>query len=90
MGAKLFVSHLSLHSTADDLRELFGETGFDVREVALITDPRTGISLGFAIVELGSARETGSAVAALDGRTVRGRTIRVRRAESATGSRHAP
>ncbi|MDR3700248.1 MAG: RNA-binding protein [Candidatus Sulfopaludibacter sp.] len=58
------------------MRSLFEPLG-TVRKLKLMTDSDTGLSRGFAFVEM-TAVEAGHAIAALHGRTVDGQTIEVR------------
>jgi len=53
MDTKLYVGNMSYNTSEDDLRSLFSEAG-SVISVALIKDRTTGISKGFAFVELDS------------------------------------
>ena len=56
MEAKLYVGNLSYQTTEQALRELFMQAG-SVNSVALIKEPGTQQSKGFAFVEMGSQSE---------------------------------
>jgi RNA recognition motif-containing protein len=75
---KLFVGNLPPETRESDIRSLFGEFG-TVRSVDLAHDIFTGKSKGFCFVEM-EGHEARAAVAALDGKTVKGSTsfLRVR------------
>ena len=75
--SRLYVGNLDWATTEDSLRELFGRDGRTVTEVFLKRDRRTGKSRGFAFVDLASDEEVEAAIAALDGTTLDGRTIKV-------------
>jgi hypothetical protein len=71
----IFVGNLDSGTTADSLRELFAAHGA-VKRVKLMTDRKTGLSRGFAFVEM-SDSEAPPAIAALHGNTVDGRAVDV-------------
>ncbi len=74
---RIYVGNLSFASTETELRELFGQYG-PVASVNLITDRETGQPRGFAFVEMESGAET--AIRALDGKEISGRTLKVNEA----------
>ena len=53
MDVKLYVGNMSYNTSEDDLRALFAQAG-TVASVALIKDRTTGMSKGFAFVEMDS------------------------------------
>jgi hypothetical protein len=76
MGQKLYVGNLGFGVSNADLEELFAPHG-TVGGANVITDRSTGQSKGFGFVEMSSSQEAQAAVAALDGKDVGGRTIKV-------------
>ena len=72
----IFVGNLNSATTPEAIRSLFEPLG-RVRKFKLMTDRDTGLSRGFAFVEM-TEIEAGQAIAALDGRIVDGQTIQVR------------
>jgi cold-inducible RNA-binding protein len=72
----IFVGNLNSGTTPEAIRSLFRPLG-TVRKFKLMTDRNTGLSRGFAFVEMTEV-EAGHAIAALDGRIVDGQTIKVR------------
>ena len=80
MSTKLYVGNLSFGTTAQDLETLFATHG-TVQSANLIEDRETGRSRGFAFVEMSSAEEANSAIAALDGQDVDGRNLKVNEAK---------
>ncbi len=85
MGTKLYVGNLSYHTTEDALRQAFEADGRKVIEVAIITDRMTGQARGFAFVTMESPADAEAAIAALDGRELDGRTLRVSEARERQG-----
>ena len=85
MGTRLYVGNLSYQTTEESLREHFGAEGRTVTQVSVITDRMTGQSRGFAFVEMASPADAESAIAALDGRELDGRTLRVSEARERAG-----
>jgi RNA recognition motif-containing protein len=72
----IFVGNLSYSSTEDTIRVLFEPFG-DIDSVKIITDRDTGRSRGFGFVEMASDDEARAAIAALDGKDLDGRPIKV-------------
>lgn len=76
MSKKLFVGSLSFEMTDFDLEELFKQYG-EILSARVITDRDTGRSRGFGFVEMSSDGSAQSAIDALNGSEVKGRTINV-------------
>ena len=75
----IFVGNLSFGSTEADVRSLFEQYG-NIERVNLITDRDTGQSRGFGFVEMSGNDEAQRAIAALDGRELNGRNLKVNEA----------
>ena len=73
---KLYVGNLSFNSTDDDVRDAFSAHG-TVTSVNLIMDRETGRPRGFGFVEMSNDAEAASAVQALDGQDLDGRSLKV-------------
>lgn len=80
MGDKLYVGNMSYDTSGADLEQLFGEFG-TVRSAQVITDRDTGRSKGFGFVEMSSDQEAQAAIAALNGKEVDGRELKVNEAQ---------
>ncbi len=80
MGRKLYVGNLGYDVSDSDLEKLFAGHG-TVDTVNVITDRSTGQSKGFGFVEMNSDAEAAAAIAALDGKELGGRTIKVNEAK---------
>ena len=76
MEAKLYVGNLSYKTTEQGLRELFMQAG-NVNSVALIKEPGTQRSKGFAFVEMGSPSEVQKAISLFNGYTLDERPLTV-------------
>jgi len=76
MEAKLYVGNLSYETTEQSLRELFMQAG-NVASVALIKEPGTNRSKGFAFVELSSQSEVQKAISMFNGYTLNDRPLTV-------------
>lgn len=85
MGTKLYVGNLSYHTTEEALRAAFEAEGRQVTEVAIVTDRMTGQPRGFGFVTMGSPADAEAAIAALDGRELDGRALKVNEARERTG-----
>jgi cold-inducible RNA-binding protein len=71
----IFVGNLDTGTTAASIRSLFRPHG-TVGHFKLMTDRETGVSRGFAFVEMTDS-EADRAIAALNGSIVEGRTVDV-------------
>jgi RNA recognition motif-containing protein len=78
--SNIFVGNMSFQTSEDDLRSLFQSHGEIVR-VNIPTDRDTGRARGFAFVEMSNQAEATSAIAALNGKEVDGRALRVNEAQ---------
>jgi cold-inducible RNA-binding protein len=71
---KIYVGNLSYEVTEDELAAEFGVYG-KVDSVAVPSDKFSGRPRGFAFVEMGSKTEAEAAIAGLNGKTLKDRTI---------------
>jgi len=78
---KLYVGNLSFETTENDLQDLFEQHG-QVSEVSLMMDRMTGKSRGFAFVTMNDKAAAESAMSALNGKEVAGRTLTVNEARA--------
>ena len=76
---KLYVGNLSYSTTQDSLESTFREHG-QVDEVAIVMDRETGRPRGFAFVTMNNDQEARSAIEAVNGREIDGRTVTVNEA----------
>jgi cold-inducible RNA-binding protein len=80
MGRKLYVGNLGYDVSSADLEQMFASYGA-VDSATVITDRATGQSKGFGFVEMSSNSEADAAMAALDGKEIGGRAIKVNEAK---------
>lgn len=76
---KLYVGNLSFSTTDAGLNEAFSAFG-TVDSASVISDRETGRSKGFGFVEMNNDEEAKAAMAALDGKALDGRNIKVNEA----------
>lgn len=81
MDVKLYVGNMSINTIEADLRELFKQAG-EVISVALIKDRTTGISKGFAFVEMDSRDSAQKAITMFNGYEIQERKLAVSFARS--------
>ena len=79
MAKKLFVGSLSWNTTDEGLLQAFEAFG-EVTEAKVITDRETGRSRGFGFVTFVEGEAADTAISAMDGTELDGRTIRVNEA----------
>jgi len=75
----LYVGNMSFQTTEADLTALFRPFG-QVGRVHIATDRETGRARGFAFVEMPNDAEAANAMAALDGKELAGRNLKVNEA----------
>jgi len=80
-GTRLYVGNLSYQTNEASLREVFEQEGRKVSEIKIVTDRETGQPRGFAFVEMASPADAEAAIAALNGRELDGRTLKVNEAQ---------
>ena len=79
MAKKIYVGNMSYNTSEDTLRQLFAQYG-EVASVNVITDRYTGRAKGFGFVEMATDDAARAAMAALNGRDVDGRQLKVNEA----------
>jgi len=79
----IYVGNLSYQATEEDLRQAFSEFG-EVKSSSIVKDKFSGESRGFAFVEMTDAGQATAAMAALNGKDLRGRALRVNEARPKT------
>jgi RNA recognition motif-containing protein len=83
---KIYVGNLSYELTEDELAAEFGTYG-KVDSVAIPADKFSGRPKGFGFVEMASKSEAEAAIAGLNGKTIKERTIVVNEARPRTENR---
>jgi len=79
LSKKLYVGNLGYNVGKNDLEQMFASYG-TVNSAQVITDRASGSSKGFGFVEMGSDQEAQAAIAALNGKSVDGRSLIVNEA----------
>jgi RNA recognition motif-containing protein len=79
MAKKIYVGNMNYNTNEDTLRQLFAQYG-EVASVNVITDRYTGRAKGFGFVEMSSEDAARAAMAALNGKEVDGRQLKVNEA----------
>ncbi len=81
MGNKLYVGNLDYNTTEQTLGEAFGADGRQVTDIAILTDRMTGRPRGFGFVTMATSEDAQAAIAALNGKNVDGRPLKVNEAQ---------
>jgi len=82
----IYVGNLSRDVTEEDLSQAFGDFG-QVESANIIKDRFTGESRGFGFVEMPSKTEAAAAIAAMNGKDLKGRALNVNEARPRTERR---
>jgi RNA recognition motif-containing protein len=82
----IYVGNLSFDVTEEDLKQAFSAFG-QVESAKIIKDQYDGRSKGFGFVEMAGRAEANSAIEGLNGKELKGRTVKVNEAQSRSGSR---
>lgn len=80
---KLYVGNISYDLGNEELKETFQSFG-DVESAQVIMDRDSGRSKGFGFVEMANEEQAQSAIDALDGKEISGRTLTVNEARPQT------
>lgn len=80
----IYVGNLSYEVTEEDLREAFEVFGH-VESAKVIKDMYTGRSRGFGFVGMPNEADAYAAIDALNGKDIKGRSLKVNRARSRSG-----
>ena len=83
---RIYVGNLSYDVTEEELQQEFTTYG-EVTSVSILTDKFSGRPKGFGFVEMASKSEAEAAIAGLNGKTLKERTIMVNEARPRTDSR---
>jgi RNA recognition motif-containing protein len=83
MSKRIYVGGLPFKTTEEELNGLFGTYG-QVSSAKLITDKYSGQSRGFGFVEMPNKEEALKAIAALNGKDLKGRALKVNEAQART------
>ena len=83
---KIYLGNLSYEVTEEDLRQALQPFG-QVESATIIKDKYSGQSKGFGFVEMASKAEGQSAIDGLNGKELKGRTLKVNEARPRTESR---
>ena len=82
----IYVGNLPREATEDDLRKAFEAFG-EVTSAKIITDKFTGDPRGFGFVEMSNNTEAQAAISGLDGKDLKGRSLRVNEARPRSDDR---
>ncbi|MEG1980618.1 MAG: RNA-binding protein, partial [Victivallaceae bacterium] len=75
-----YVGNIPYSTTSDDLKTIFTEFG-EVASARVVMDRESGRSKGFAFVEMNNNDEAKAAMAALDGKVLDDRNLKVNEAK---------
>jgi RNA recognition motif-containing protein len=82
----IYVGGLSREATQEDVQAAFEAFG-NVSSVRIIKDQMSGQSKGFGFVEMDSNTEAQAAIAGMNGKEFKGKTLTVNEARPRTGNR---
>ncbi len=76
MGKKLYIGNLSFDTTDEELEQAFSEFG-EIASAIVVKDRVSGRSRGFGFVEFAEEQSARDAQAAMNGKDLGGRALRV-------------
>jgi RNA recognition motif-containing protein len=79
----IYVGNLSFTTTEADLKEAFQAFG-EVQSASIIKDKFSGDSRGFGFIEMPNKAEAEKAMAMMNGKDLKGRTLKVNEAKART------
>jgi RNA recognition motif-containing protein len=82
----IYVGNLLREATEADLRQAFEVFG-QITSIKIIKDMYSGDSRGFGFVEMPNSSEAQSAISGLDGKDLKGRTLKVNEARPRSDDR---
>jgi len=86
MATRLYIGNLSLNTTTEGLKTLFGQHG-TVARAKIVTDKATGKPKGFGYVEMGTRNAAQAAITGLHGHSLDGKKIKVRKSQTQPGEK---
>ncbi len=89
MSNKVYVGNLPFSVTDEDVRAMFSEFG-EITEAVLIKDKFSGRSKGFGFVTFADEESANKAIAAMNGKEVQGRELKVTEAKPMDPDRPRP
>jgi cold-inducible RNA-binding protein len=72
---KILIGNLSTDAEEEQIRGVFSEHSAQVSAVSMPKHPKTGLSLGYAFVEMRNLIDAREAVSALQGKSINGRKL---------------
>ena len=88
MDIRIYVGNLAKSTTQEEIQALFAQEG-EVTSVDLVKDRDSGLSKGFAFVTMTSQETADKAIAKLNGYTLAGNQLKVKRRQTPGGTRKA-
>ena len=82
----IYVGNLAREATDEDLKQAFEAFG-QVTTVSIIKDKFSGESRGFAFIEMPNKEQAQAAIAGMNGKEIKGRTLTVNEARPRTDDR---
>lgn len=76
---RLFLTNIPCDCEDNELRSWIESQGFDVDSIRVVRDETAGVSPSFGYVSLRNAIGVSDAVKVLDGQSLKGRTLQVRK-----------
>jgi RNA recognition motif-containing protein len=76
---RLFLTNIACDCEDGELRSWIEAQGFNVDSIRVVRDMTAGVSPSFGYVALHAASSAGDAIKVLDGQTLKGRTLQVRK-----------
>jgi len=78
---KIYIGNINYEVTKEELKEMFKEKGFEVKDVNIIRDKFSGRSKGFGFAEFENDEQVKKVIESLDGYELKSRKLKINKAQ---------
>jgi len=78
---KIYIGNINYEVTEEELKEMFKEKGFEVKDINIIRDKFSGRSKGFGFAEFENDEQVKKVIESLDGYELKSRKLKINKAK---------
>jgi len=78
---KIYIGNIDYEITKEELKEMFKEKGFEVKDINIIRDKFSGRSKGFGFAEFETDEQVKKVIESLDGYELKSRKLKINKAK---------